>query len=658
MENQKQNSKSQTSTEYLIILAVVIIIALVVINTLGGFPGIGANSVKKVSELKLQTDTVGIESYSIGTNSSLFKLRNNYFDTITVTEFRVNQNSNLTCNSSNTIPALPIVLNIGESKIINCTVVNSSSYIITDRQTPVVGLLYTDSVASNRLAGNVQSYGAINSSTSSQTYTPSSTVLSLRDGLVAYYPLDGNTTDGSLNGITGVNNGSNYTSLGKVGGAYNFTGPTYITFSDTTLPSGHSNFSLSLWFKSDSGNNWYNGILDWGTSGSTGRAVSIYSGQPRGYFTAVPFCFDVWANGLAYGSELHDGNWHQIIGTYNGTHIVMYVDGTNSSVQNIFGGAMPNGYSVNMNIVLSGIARIGGSGAGFKGLIDEISIWNRTLNLTEISQLYNSSNGLSLSLAGALAPVCAVNQTSCNGTSYLNCSNGNWIDNGNVTGQCGYTAPGNVTALRSGLIGYWPFEGNLTSNVGPMTAAFTGSGSYATGVIGQAVTLPGSDSSYIRVTNEPVIGTNPFAWSVWIKPTVWGPFNQDNVFETGQGGGDNQFELEYGFWNSTDGYFKMSSYAACNNWYNLSRSSFEGIWNHVIISREGTEFKIYINGVLRIQQTCSLNLPRNNFNFGYREYYGGNGFKGSADELAMWNRSLNTTEVAQLYNSGTGLSLS
>jgi hypothetical protein len=155
--------KSQTSTEYLVILTVVIIIALVAINTMSGFPGIGANSVKKVSELKLQTDTVGIESYSIGTNSSLFKLKNNYFDTITVIEFRVNQQSNLTCNSSNTVPSLPVVLNVGQSMIINCSIINSTSYTITTKQTPVVGISYTDILGATRTAGNVQNYGTVSS---------------------------------------------------------------------------------------------------------------------------------------------------------------------------------------------------------------------------------------------------------------------------------------------------------------------------------------------------------------------------------------------------------------------------------------------------------------------------------------------------------------
>jgi hypothetical protein len=162
--------KSQTATEYLIILAVVIVIALVVVNTMGGFPGIGAGSGKKVSDLKLATETVGIESYNIGASSSTFKLKNNYYDTLTVTEFRVNQDSNLTCNSSNTVPALPIVLNVGQSIIVTCSVVNTSTYTLSSRQTPMVGVTYTDNIGATRTAGNEGS--AVATSVSEEEVSP------------------------------------------------------------------------------------------------------------------------------------------------------------------------------------------------------------------------------------------------------------------------------------------------------------------------------------------------------------------------------------------------------------------------------------------------------------------------------------------------------
>ncbi len=149
-----ETKRSQTATEYLILLAVVIIIALVVVNTLGGFPGIGSNNNKKVSDYKLQSSAIGIESYSIEVTGSLFKLKNNNYDTVTVTSFRVNQDDNLTCNSSNTNPSLPVVLNVGQDMVVNCSAVNSSNYVITNKQTPLIGITYVDSMGAIRTAGN------------------------------------------------------------------------------------------------------------------------------------------------------------------------------------------------------------------------------------------------------------------------------------------------------------------------------------------------------------------------------------------------------------------------------------------------------------------------------------------------------------------------
>ncbi len=236
--------KSQTATEYLIILAVVIVIALVVVNTMGGFPGIGAGSGKKVSDLKLASDTVGIESYSIGTDSSLFKLKNNYYDTITVTEFRVNQDDNLTCNSSNTVPSLPIVLNIGQSMIITCSVVNTSTYTLSSKQTPMVGVTYTDNMGASRTAGNEGS--AVATSGSQGEVTPPETPPETPSHTITF---NSNGGTGSMSAQTIQENASaNLT-------ANNFTRTNYTFNGWNTLANGSgSNYSDNVSYTMGSGN--------------------------------------------------------------------------------------------------------------------------------------------------------------------------------------------------------------------------------------------------------------------------------------------------------------------------------------------------------------------------------------------------------------------
>ena len=68
--------KGQTSTEYLIILGVVIVVALIVVAALGGIPGIGTSGAGKTSKLFWSSAPVGFESYAIsasGTDTLIVK---------------------------------------------------------------------------------------------------------------------------------------------------------------------------------------------------------------------------------------------------------------------------------------------------------------------------------------------------------------------------------------------------------------------------------------------------------------------------------------------------------------------------------------------------------------------------------------------------------
>ena len=57
--------KGQTSTEYLIILGVVIVVALIVVGALGGIPGIGKGGASKTSKLFWSAAPVGFQSYAL-----------------------------------------------------------------------------------------------------------------------------------------------------------------------------------------------------------------------------------------------------------------------------------------------------------------------------------------------------------------------------------------------------------------------------------------------------------------------------------------------------------------------------------------------------------------------------------------------------------------
>jgi len=61
-----QQQKGQTATEYLIILAVVIIIALIAIGVLSGIPSIGGGAQRSTISSYWETSEIGVASMSVG----------------------------------------------------------------------------------------------------------------------------------------------------------------------------------------------------------------------------------------------------------------------------------------------------------------------------------------------------------------------------------------------------------------------------------------------------------------------------------------------------------------------------------------------------------------------------------------------------------------
>tara|TARA_Y100000310_G_scaffold343799_1_gene453090 strand:- start:2490 stop:2954 length:465 start_codon:yes stop_codon:yes gene_type:complete len=78
--------KAQGATEYLIILAVVIIIALIVVGAMGGIPGIGTGARSRASATYWQTADIAIPSYAAFTSTDDLNvtIRNNLRNSITL----------------------------------------------------------------------------------------------------------------------------------------------------------------------------------------------------------------------------------------------------------------------------------------------------------------------------------------------------------------------------------------------------------------------------------------------------------------------------------------------------------------------------------------------------------------------------------------------
>jgi len=160
--------KGQTATEYLIILAVVIVIALIVVGVLGGIPSIGGGAQQSTIASYWRTSEIGVVSMSVGNGSTsgagggsgTITLRNNRAGTITIQNVTLTDVSTDNLDPTNTSSR---VLSAGQTGIFEFINLSNSgvsgesySYLIevsyTDAST---GASYTFKGDGNNLVGTI-----------------------------------------------------------------------------------------------------------------------------------------------------------------------------------------------------------------------------------------------------------------------------------------------------------------------------------------------------------------------------------------------------------------------------------------------------------------------------------------------------------------------
>jgi len=217
------------------------------------------------------------------------------------------------------------------------------------------------------------------------------------NNLVGYWPFDNdNVLDISGNNNHGINYGALFVS-GKINKALSFDGSDYVLVNDSSSLE-ITLVTLEAWVKSPNSPGNYKYIAGksygggWGSyhlyTGPSG-GLRFYIGHNGGYVASPDAGTGIW-----------DNNWHHIVGTYDGSSVKLYVDGTEIS-----GGTI----STEDIAYNSEDFYIGSYGTGyyFNGLIDEVKIYNRALDSDEVLEHYNavgSGNSVPLDKSYARIP--------------------------------------------------------------------------------------------------------------------------------------------------------------------------------------------------------------------------------------------------------------
>jgi hypothetical protein len=199
------------------------------------------------------------------------------------------------------------------------------------------------------------------------------------NGLVAAYGFNepagsAEVVDASGQGNTGIISGALRTSGGKFGGALSFDGTSsWVTIADAPSLDLTDGITISAWVNPTARTNWRTVVL----KEADGLAYALYAAndvlKPAGYINVFGDT-DVTAP-----TDLELNVWTHLAFTFDGQVMRLYVNGTEVSTTAVTG----------VTAVSNGPLRIGGNsvwGEYFRGIIDEVRVYNRALTSAEIGQ--------------------------------------------------------------------------------------------------------------------------------------------------------------------------------------------------------------------------------------------------------------------------------
>lgn len=210
----------------------------------------------------------------------------------------------------------------------------------------------------------------------------------LVNGLVAYYPFNGNAKDERGNGNNGTVYGATLTTdrFGASNRSYYFNGTdNHISVANSPSLDSLSNVTISAWINLDS-NVFVQSktILAMSDSFTTTDFSLIINGD-AGYGRNRPHAW--LPSGWTYfnGSTILSPNvWYHVVMTYNSISFKSYVNGINDGVLSVSGSIRTSGFPL-----LIGRATHALPYYSFAGKIDDIRIYNRALSDSEILALYH-----------------------------------------------------------------------------------------------------------------------------------------------------------------------------------------------------------------------------------------------------------------------------
>ena len=221
--------------------------------------------------------------------------------------------------------------------------------------------------------------------------------------------------------------------------------------------------------------------------------------------------------------------------------------------------------------------------------------------------------------------------------------------------------------LQQGLVGYWPFCGNALDESGNGNNGTVNGATLTTDRFGNAGSAYGFDgvNNYIQVPDNgdsTLDLTKNFSISAWAKiDSLIG--NGPTMLSKHIGNVDNIGSYEFIVGKVPTNDYKLSFQATPNfslNAYSNYSSFIKELWVNYSITYDyiGENLLYYVNGIRVDSIHVNFDVSNTDIDFligctflnntSTYDYF----WKGSLDDIAIWNRALSQNEITQLYNQG------
>jgi hypothetical protein len=467
--------------------------------------------------------------------------------------------------------------------------------------------------------------------------------------LIAYWPFDGNYNETVSKMDTKLGGKQLTYTNGVFGKAVVFNGKnTYLTVKNTLLNLGNNrydnndNFTISAWVNLGDCKQNDQYLLDKGMDASWDKDDQCYwtdpykvlftNNEPIVYLSndfehdgEDPY-YRTEGSSRTGGKYVEGQEWFLLTVTYDGNRVKIYRDNELLTQNNY-----TNGITFNNDDLYIGVN--GGLEYFFKGSVDDLRIYTKTLSYDDINELY----------------------------------------------QKGVSSNKELVEPTKQLVAYYPFDDNLkdssTFKNDAEKVAVGGTTKYIVGMNGKAVTM--SKGNYIRVpAGEQLNPETEFTVSFWLKvntekevPILYRQ-NPSNVDDN-----DNDWTYrayinswEKGTFTSvsmnTTVYDSSSnvpeSGAGLQTDYNYDDSKLKSNnWNHYTYTYQDGQMKFYLNGILLNKSDKSDLINISNASGDLLIGYDGDTFmNGAIDELKIYTKCLSATDVEKEVKRIDSISLS